>query len=76
MQIGSDSKTVIQRLKGKHSRQVMVEFGTMEMFRVCGKVQCSSIGERWFRGIFLGKKAGTGASSRRVPPGNFSRRPH
>ena len=37
----------------------MVEFGTAVMFRVCGKVQGSSMGERWFHGIFLGKKAGT-----------------
>ena len=37
----------------------MVEFGTAVMFRVCGKVQASSMGERWFHGILLGKKAGT-----------------
>ena len=37
----------------------MVEFGTAVMFRMCGKVQGSSMGERWFHGIFLGKKAGT-----------------
>ena len=58
-QIGSDGKTAHQRLKGTHSSQVMVEFGTAVMFRVCGKVQGSSMGERWFHGIFLGKKAGT-----------------
>ena len=37
----------------------MVEFGTAVMFRVSGKVQGSSIGQHWFHGIFLGKKAGT-----------------
>ena len=37
----------------------MVEFGAAVRFRVCGKVQGSSMGERWFNGIFLGKKAGT-----------------
>ena len=58
-QVGSDGKTAQQRLKGKHSNQVMVEFGTAVLFRVCGKVQGSSMGERWFHGIFLGKKAGT-----------------
>ena len=57
--IGSDGKTAHQRLKEKHSSQVMVEFGTAVMFSVCGKVQGSSMGERWFHGIFLGKKAGT-----------------
>ena len=58
-QVGPDGKTAQQRLKGKHSNQVMVEFGTAVMFRVFGKVQGSSMGERWFHGIFLGKKAGT-----------------
>ena len=47
-QVGSDGKTAQQRLKGKHSNQVMVEFGTAVLFRVCGKVQGSSMGERWF----------------------------
>ena len=37
----------------------MVEFGTAVMFIVCGKVQGSSMGERWFHGIFLGMTAGT-----------------
>ena len=52
-QIGSDGTTAYQRLKGKHSSQVMVEFGMAGMFRVCGKVQGSSMGDRWFHGIFL-----------------------
>ena len=50
--------TAHQRLNGKHSSQVMVEFGTAVMFRVRGTVQGSSMGERWFHGIFLRKKAG------------------
>ena len=58
-QVGSDGKTAQQRLKGKHSNQVKVEFVTAVMFRVCGKVQGSSMGERWFHGLFLGKKART-----------------
>ena len=34
-QIGSDSSTAFQRLKGKHPSQVMVEFGRAVMLRVC-----------------------------------------
>ena len=64
LQVGSDGKTAQQRLKGTHSNQVMVEFGTAVLFRVCGKVQRSSMGERWFHGIFLGKKGWDGRKHR------------
>ena len=54
----------------------MVEFGTAVLFRVCGKVQGSSTGERWFHTTFLGKKVGTEENivMREVPSGNFRRR--
>ena len=42
-QVESDGKTAQQRLKVKHSNQVMVEFGTAVLFRVCEKVQGSSM---------------------------------
>ena len=58
LHIGFDGKTAHHRLQGKHSIQMMVEFGTTVMFRVCGKVQVFSMSERWFHGIFLVKKAG------------------
>ena len=48
-----------RRLKGKHSSQVVVKFGTAVLFSVSGKVQGSTKGARWFHGIFLGKQART-----------------
>ena len=58
--VGSDGETAHQRLKGKHSNQAVMEFGTSVMCKVCvEKYKDLFMGERLFHGIFLGKKAGT-----------------
>ena len=58
-QIGSDGKTAMQRLRGRRCNQPFFEFAAPVLFRVCGKVQGSVMTERWFSGVFLGKKPGT-----------------
>ena len=58
-QVGKDGKTAYFRLKGKRCRTQMVEFGRKVMFRVCGKVQGSLMQERWYEGIWLGKRLGS-----------------
>ena len=57
-QIGSDGKTAHQRLKGKHSSQVMVEFGTAVMFRVCGKCKVPHLVSAGFMASFSGRRLG------------------
>ena len=57
--VSADGKTAVQRLKGKSCEQHTLEFGSSCMFRVVGKVEGSLMAERWFSGIWLGKKMGT-----------------
>ena len=57
--IGSDGKSPVQRLRGRAATQFTCEFGSPCMFRVVGKVEGGDMGERWFRGHWLGKKQGT-----------------
>jgi len=57
--VGADGKTAVQRLKGKSCEKYVLEFGAAAMFRVCGKVEGSLMTERWFSGVWLGKRLGT-----------------
>ena len=54
--VGADGKTAVQRLKGKACEKYVLEFGSAVMFRVCGKVEGALMAERWFSGVWLGKK--------------------
>ena len=55
---GADGKTAPQRLNGKSCGQYVLEFAPA-CIRVCGKVEGSLMTERWFRGMWLGKRLGT-----------------
>ena len=57
--VGSDGKCPVQRLRGRAASQFVLEFGSPCMFRVVGRVEGGDMGERWFRGHWLGKKQGT-----------------
>ena len=57
--IGADGRTPYQRLKGRKFVGHMLEFGSSVMFRVSGKVHGGVMQERWFPGIWLGKKLHT-----------------
>ena len=57
--IGADGRTPYQRLKGRKFVEHMLEFGTSVMFRVSGKVHGGVMQQRWFPGIWLGKKLHT-----------------
>ena len=57
--IGADGRTPYQRLKGRKFVGHMLEFGISVMFRVSGKVHGGVMQERWFLGIWLGKKLHT-----------------
>ena len=57
--IGGDGRTPYQRLKGRKFMGHMLEFGSSVMFRVSGTVQGGVMQERWFPGIWLGKKLHT-----------------
>ena len=57
--IGRDGKTDLQRLRGRRGQQLFAELGAPVLFRASGKVKGSNMGERWFMGVFLGKKANT-----------------
>jgi hypothetical protein len=57
--VGSDGRTPYQRLKGRKFVGHMLEFGCPIMFRVSGKVAGGIMQERWYPGIWLGKKLHT-----------------
>ncbi len=57
--IGKDGRTPYQRLKGRKFVGHMLEFGCPVMFRVSGKVAGGVMQERWFPGIWVGKKLHT-----------------
>ena len=57
--IGLDGRTPYQRLKGRKFMGHMLEFGSSVMFRVSGKVAGGVMQERWFPGIWVGKKLHT-----------------
>ena len=57
--IGGDGRTPYQRLKGRKFMGHMLEFGSSVMFRASGTVQGGVMQERWFPGIWLGKKLHT-----------------
>ena len=58
--MGKDGRTGYERLKGKGSRGEILEFGSMVMLRLAGKVQGGLMQERWVEGIWLGVRFHTG----------------
>jgi hypothetical protein len=54
--VASDGKTAFERLKRKKHHGVFVKFCKKIMFRVQGKVDGGVVTERWFEGIWLGKR--------------------
>jgi hypothetical protein len=54
--VSRDGKTAFERLKGKRYRGEMLAFGSPVMLRVSGKVQGGVMAERWFEGVWLGKR--------------------
>jgi hypothetical protein len=54
--IASDGKTAYERLKGKKHHGVFAIFCKRVMFRVQGKDVGGVVTERWFEGIWLGKR--------------------
>ena len=54
--IGEDGKTAYERLKLKKHHGEFVKFGAKVMYRVQGKVEGGVVTERWFEGIWLGKR--------------------
>ena len=61
--IGTDGETAVQRLKGKPAEGYTHEFATHVMFRVVGKVEGALMAERWFTGLWLGKRMATERST-------------
>jgi hypothetical protein len=57
--VGQDGRTPYQRLKGRKFMGNMLEFGSPVMFRVSGKVAGGIMQERWFPGVWVGKKLHT-----------------
>jgi hypothetical protein len=57
--VGQDGGTPYQRLKGRRFMGNMLEFGSPVMFRVSGKVAGGIMQERWFPGVWVGKKLHT-----------------
>lgn len=54
--VGIDGRTAFQRLKGKTYRGETLPFCAKVMYRVCGKVPGGLLVERWFPGVWLGKR--------------------
>ena len=57
--VGRDGKSAFERLKGKKYHGMMVEFASPVMFRVSGKVEGGVMTDRWYEGIWLGKRFDT-----------------
>jgi hypothetical protein len=57
--IGKDGRTPYQRLKGRKFMGNMLKFRAPVMFRISGKVAGGIMQERWFAGIWVGKKLHT-----------------
>ena len=54
--VAADGKTAFERLKGKKHRGEVLPFCAPVMLRVSGRVQGGVMAERWFEGIWLGKR--------------------
>ena len=57
--VGADGRTAFQRLKGRKYTGTVLEFCSPVMFRVSGKVQGGLMTERWYEGLWLGKRFDT-----------------
>ena len=58
--IGRDGRTAYERLKEKKASGEMYEFGSFVMHRLNGKVPGGVIQERFFEGVWLGRRFGSG----------------
>ena len=54
--IGHDGRTAHERLKGKTSKGVIHEFGSVILHRIPEKPQGGLMMERWVQGVWLGKR--------------------
>ena len=54
--VGSDGKTAYERLKGKKYHGEVLPFASPVMLRVSGKVLGGVVAERWYEGVWLGKR--------------------
>jgi hypothetical protein len=54
--IGSDGRTPYERVKQKKYRGEMVEFASMILVKLQGKLQGGIMKERWIPGLWLGKR--------------------
>ena len=54
--LGADGRTPYERIKQKKYHGVMVEFGSMVMVKLQGKLQGGIMKERWIPGLWLGKR--------------------
>ena len=54
--LGADDWTALERLTGKKHRGEVLPFCAPVMLRVSGKVQGGVMTERWFEGVWLGKR--------------------
>ena len=54
--VAADGKTAYERLKLKKHHGTFAKFGSRIMYRVQGKVVGGEVTERWFEGIWLGKR--------------------
>ena len=56
LQVGQDGRTAFERLKWKRYRGEMLQICSLVMLRVSGKVHGGVLVERWFEGLWLGKR--------------------
>ena len=57
--VGSDGPTAYERIKGRAFSGVILEFGSVVLYKVSSKVQGGLMQPRWERGVWLGKQWGT-----------------
>ena len=59
LKVRPDGLTAYEAIKGREFSGVMLEFGSVVLFKASAKVSGSIMEPRWRRGIWLGKRLGT-----------------
>ena len=57
--VGTDCRSAFERVKARRYNGMMLEFASPVMFRVSGKVEGGVMSERWYEGVWLGKRFDT-----------------
>ena len=57
--VDKDGRTAYERVKGRKYHGHVYEFGSVVLHNIPGKPQGRLMSERWFRGVWLGKRWGT-----------------